>query len=140
MPNTIPAPILWAPTEEDYERSHLAAYQRWLAAEKGLIFTDYAACWQWSSSEPAAFWESIWEYFSPIHHAPYSEVLINGGMPHQVQWFVGSTLNYAENIFRHRNETRAALYFRNESTAYAVSWAELSTQVGRVQAFCGQKV
>lgn len=103
-------------------------YMQWLGREKGLHFENYHTLWEWSAREIAAFWESQWEYFQVIHHAPYRQVLEGKEMPHY-QWFEGATLNYAEHIFRQKNDTRPAILFQSERHALTeISWAELERQ------------
>ncbi|MEM9836884.1 MAG: acetoacetate--CoA ligase [Bacteroidota bacterium] len=128
---------LFTPTTAFKEASHLHHYQQWLEEHKNLSFADYAALWQWSTDQPAAFWESCWEYFDIIGHSPYTTVM-EGTMP-DTQWFTGATLNYAEHIFRHRNNERPALIFQNENERRYVSWAELESQVLAVQTYLKQQ-
>jgi len=101
--------LLWEPSAATIEASNLTAYERWLAANHNLDFGgDYARLWQWSVDELDAFWQSIWDHFNVISHAPPTAVLGRREMP-GTQWFPGATLNYAEHIFRDRNPDDMAL-------------------------------
>ncbi|MEM7572343.1 MAG: acetoacetate--CoA ligase [Bacteroidota bacterium] len=130
----MPANLLWEPSTAFVEQSNLQQYQRWLAQEKQLSFPNYHALWQWSTTQVADFWESLWEYFDIQAHQPYERVLENRGMP-EVDWFPGATLNYAEHIWRHRNDDRPALIFQNETQRRNVSWGQLEKQVVAIQSF-----
>lgn len=45
------------------------------SAEKyGLPLKSYQDLWQWSVSEPAKFWEHVWEYTGVKAHEPYNHV------------------------------------------------------------------
>ena len=35
-------------------------YQNWLRDQRGLSFASYRELWQWSVTDLAAFWQSIW--------------------------------------------------------------------------------
>lgn len=117
--------ILWRPDANFIERTNLRNYQNWLETHYQLRLYDYAELWEWSVERPAQFWESIWQYFEVISHAPYSVVMSADAMPHTA-WFKGSRLNYAEHIFRQYSDERPAILFRSErQPATEISWREL---------------
>ncbi len=119
------AAILWRPSNEYIRQSNLRHYQDWLETHYQLRLYDYAELWEWSVEQPAQFWESIWQYFEVISHTPYREVMSSEAMPH-TRWFEGSTLNYAEHIFRQYSDNRPAIIFRSETTpVMEMSWKEL---------------
>jgi acetoacetyl-CoA synthetase len=43
--------LLWTPGQERAEASNLAAFQRWLEAERGLRFAGYHELWRWSVTD-----------------------------------------------------------------------------------------
>lgn len=128
--------ILWQPTAEFQNASHLRHYLHWLKADPryGLEFADYSAVWQWSINEVGAFWKSVWNYFEVRSYTPYTAVL-QGAMPH-ARWFEGATLNYAEHIFRNYTDDRPAILFQSESIDLtAISWREVREQVAALAAY-----
>lgn len=128
-------PVLWRPTEAFRQASNLQQYLDWLREQCGLQFSTYEEVWQWSVAEPATFWESIWQYFDIQSHTPYREVLSSDPMP-RAQWFAGSTLNYAEHIFRNYTDAHPALLFQSERQSLtAVSWATLRQQTATLSAY-----
>ena len=86
--------ILWEPSAERIERSTLTRYQAWLERERGLRFDDYAALWEWSTSELDAFWETIVEFFGIEFSTQPEAVLGRREMP-GTQWFPGARLSFA---------------------------------------------
>jgi len=119
------AKVLWTPDRPFKENTNLNQYLQWLAKEKDLHFDDYNTLWQWSIDELADFWESIWEYFDIQAHQPYHSVLEYQQMP-EVSWFKGSTLNYAEHIFRQSTPEHPAILFQSEREPLReISWQEL---------------
>jgi len=128
----MPTP-LWTPSEAFKQASGLAAYMRWLAEKRGLVFDDYAALWRWSVEHLEDFWASQWDYFQIQASAPYTRVLGGREMP-GAAWFEGARLNYAEHVFRNANE-HPALCFRSETVPDETwSWAELHRAVASVAA------
>jgi len=134
MPHPTP-PILWQPSASFIAHSNLTPYFHWLQREKELYFTDYQTLWAWSVAGPAAFWESVWQYFQIKSYTPYTQVLSEDAMPN-TQWFAGSTLNYAEHIFKSYNEKHPAILFQSERQPLTeISWLELKNQVAALSAY-----
>lgn len=126
---------LWAPSPDFIQQSRLYHYQRWLEENRNLTFPDYQSLWQWSVDQPAAFWASLWAYFDIIAHTPYEKVMTNAPMP-DTAWFTGSTLNYAEHIFRNKHASHPALLTQSETRPLtAVSWAQLEDRVAAFSAY-----
>jgi acetoacetyl-CoA synthetase len=126
--------LLWEPSSESVERSQMTRYMRWLAAERGLEFDDYAALWRWSATEIEDFWASIWDFFEVQAADPYSEVLAERKMP-GAEWFSGTRLSYPEHIFRNRDDSNVAVRHASELRELGeVTWGELRDQVARVAA------
>lgn len=130
--------MLWEPSESFLENSNLKEYENWLKANKNLHFEDYESLWNWSVEKVEDFWESLWEYFEIIAHSPYKQVLSKHKMPEAI-WFEGASLNYAEHIFRQKNDEHPALIFQNEISRIAISWEDLEHKVKAVQAFLIEK-
>jgi acetoacetyl-CoA synthetase len=127
-------PVLWRPDAERVERAQLTAFTRWLAAERGVETEGYAALWQWSVDELEQFWAAIWDYFEVIAHSPYERVLASGEMP-GAQWFPGATVNYAEHIFRGRDDGAVAIRHASETRELAeLRWGELRALTARIAA------
>ncbi|HAD08053.1 MAG TPA: acetoacetate--CoA ligase [Porticoccaceae bacterium] len=123
---------LWEPSAQRQADSNMTAYMEWLAAERGLSFSDYETLYQWSITELEAFWQSIWDYYQVQSATPFERVLSTPVMP-GARWFEGSTLNFAEHIFRARSDDRPALMAESETQElYEVSWAALHQQVARL--------
>ena len=148
---------LWTPTAESAARTEIVRYSRWLAATGGPDLTSpdltipdvtgpdlntpgtalpgYRPLWQWSVDEPAAFWSSIWDFFEVLGRRGSGPVL-TGQMP-DVDWFGGSTLNYARNALRRATVDPAATAVIFDSEAGRVgrlSYGELATRVAQVRA------
>ena len=100
-------PVLWTPTPEQVEQTTLTRFTRWLEAREGRRFDTYADLWQWSIDDVDAFWASIWEFFDVRAAEPYERVLGRREMP-GAEWFPGARLNYAEHVFRGKEDAAVA--------------------------------
>lgn len=127
-------PILWQPSVERIAATRLTAWQRWLARERNLAFDHYAELHDWSITERAAFWESLWDYFDITSHTPHATVLSNDQMP-GAHWFEGATLNFAEHLLRYRDEHLALISYLENGERRTLTYAELFTQVSHVAAY-----
>jgi acetoacetyl-CoA synthetase len=91
--------VLWEPPADVRERTRIGHYLRWLERERGRTFAGYPQLWEWSVTDLAGFWQSIWDYFGVVAHDPPTAVLADASMP-GARWFPGATLNYAEHVLR----------------------------------------
>ncbi len=117
------------------ERSQMTAYMRWLAAERDLDFSgDYHRLWQWSVDDLDAFWRSIWDYFGVAASHPPTSTLASREMP-GAGWFPDTALNYAEHLFRGRDDSALAIQHASELRELSsLTWGELRRQVAEVAA------
>jgi len=127
-------PVLWTPTPEQVEQATLTRYTRWLEAREGRTFETYADLWRWSIDDVEAFWASIWEFFDVRASQPYERVLGRREMP-GAEWFPGATLNYAEHVFRGKDDAAVALrHAAEERPLQAMTWGELRALTARIAA------
>jgi len=108
-------------------------YLDWLRDARGLRFDSYDALWRWSTTDLAAFWQSVWDYFDLHSPTPHRAVLSQAQMP-GVRWFEGAQFNYARQVFRHVAPAHAAgfaaLISRNERGDHQeLTWPALRQQV-----------
>ena len=125
--------VLWEPDQQTVHDARITRFMRWLAG-RGHDFGGYADLWQWSVTEPGSFWASVWDYFEVLGHRGPGPVLTGEIMP-DVQWFTGTTLNYARNALRTAwtDPDRTAIIFDSERTrAGRLTYAQLAHQVARV--------
>ena len=99
---------------------------------------DYAALWQWSVDNPARFWRAVWEFFDiQAATAPNdgdAGVLAEVTMP-GARWFPGVTLNYVDQVLRHRGRTGPAIIGIDEDgTRTQIDWPQLPGRIGAVAA------
>jgi acetoacetyl-CoA synthetase len=128
--------VLWEPDLKTVHDARITRFMGWLAAERGQEFAGYEDLWQWSVTEPGAFWGALWDYFEVLGDRgdPGAEVLTGAVMP-DVAWFEGATLNYARNALRTAwtDPGRTAIIYETErGGGGTLSYAELAQQVARV--------
>jgi acetoacetyl-CoA synthetase len=129
-----PGELLWTPSPESVERRNMTRYTQWLESERGLFFDGYAPLWEWSVTELEDFWASIWDFFEVSSPTPHSAVLAERKMP-GARWFEGAEVNYAEHLFRGRDDGEVAILHASELRDLdQLTWGELRRQVAEVAA------
>lgn len=129
MSTAAPAERIWTPAPEQVRDANLTAYTNWLEHNRGLKFENYAALWEWSTTDIEDFWLSMWEYFDVRTQTPFQTVLESRRMP-GAKWFAGASVNFVDQVFRHATPERPAIVYRGEDgRAGELSWAELERQV-----------
>ena len=129
---------LWVPSAERVERSGVTQYRRWLARMRGLDFDGYQALWQWSVTDLATFWASVWEFFGVGEvgggeGAAPAPVLTGRRMP-GVHWFPEARLNYAELALRRRDGHPAIVAGAEDGSLRTLTYAELGRAVAAAAA------
>jgi acetoacetyl-CoA synthetase len=125
---------LWEPPAALVERARISEYMRWLAAERGRELGSYEELWRWSVDDLDGFWASIWDFFDVQADGDPAPVLASREMP-GARWFPGASLNYAEHVFRGKDDAGTAILHASELRELdKLSWGELRAQVAAVAA------
>ncbi|MEV7280016.1 acetoacetate--CoA ligase [Streptomyces sp. NPDC093111] len=127
--------ILSTPGPTVRDDTEIGRFLRWLESERQLDFPDYASLWQWSVTDLAGFWSSVWEFFDVRPHTPPTAPLGRRSMP-DTEWFPGATLNYAEHALgRDEDLDAVAVVARSQTRApVELTFGELREQVARARA------
>jgi acetoacetyl-CoA synthetase len=121
---------LWTPDDKTKRNARITRYMSWLDRD----FQDYRDLWEWSVSDPAAFWSTIWDYFEVLGDRAEAPALIGATMP-DVRWFQGATLNYARNALRTAwtdPDRTAIISISEQGLVRRLTYAELAGEVARV--------
>ncbi len=122
--------ILWRPTDEQVREANLTRFIERVSA-RGNQVTDYESLYRWSIESPAKFWSAFWEFSGIKAHRSWDRVIDGFERMPGCKWFIGSRLNFAENLLRFRDD-RPALIARTESGDRSeVTYAELFEMVVR---------
>jgi len=125
--------ILWNPSEDHKKSTNMMRFIDFVQKKSGLNLTSYNDLYNWSIENSALFWKAMWEFGGIIASRSYDEVVTNFEEMLRTKWFVGSKLNFAQNLLRFRDD-RTALVFKGETMVQPVSlsYAELYDQVARL--------
>ena len=123
---------LWKPSPERIARANMTAFMRAVEQEHGPKLDGYADLYDWSIRHPEQFWPSMWRFGGIIASKEWDTVVEDGDKMPGARWFVGSRLNFAENLLRYRDDHRALVFWGENGTKRSITYAELYEQVARL--------
>ena len=95
---------------------------------------NYAALHNWSVTQKDLFWRDLAEFVDVRFHRPADAILDQPGDMLSARWFVGSTLNFAENLLRRRDEHIALIFRGEDESRRELTYAELHARVASFSA------
>ncbi|XP_064424037.1 acetoacetyl-CoA synthetase [Latimeria chalumnae] len=107
------AKVMWYPPVK--KNTHLDTFRAELADRFGLRLASYDELYQWSVENYPEFWAELWRFSGVVYSRLYDEVIDRKkGIADIPEWFKGSRLNYAENLLKHKDNDKVALYAAKE--------------------------
>ncbi len=122
---------LWRPSKDAMHQTALFDFMQQAAAQHGIA-DNYHALYQWSIDQRADFWELVWKFTEIKSSRRWDEVLQNADAMFDAKWFVGSRLNFAENLLRYRDRQTAIIFRGENGSTKQLNYRELYTEVVRV--------
>ncbi|HEU5397819.1 MAG TPA: AMP-binding protein, partial [Gammaproteobacteria bacterium] len=120
---------LWVPDPNRIAQANISRFLDYVRRECDPHVASQQALYRWSVEYPEKFWPQVWAFCGIKASQPWDEVLVDGDRMPGARWFLGSRLNFAENLLRYRDD-RPALVFRSErDERVAFTYKELYRQV-----------
>ncbi|MHA1379577.1 MAG: acetoacetate--CoA ligase [Candidatus Helarchaeota archaeon] len=108
------AKLLWEPSEARKQQANITKFIEKVNIKNDLKITSYSELYDWSIENIADFWEMMWEFGGIIAQKGYEKVVDDLNKFPGAKWFIGSKLNFGENLLRYRDKQKAFI-FKNES-------------------------
>ncbi|XP_049326545.1 acetoacetyl-CoA synthetase [Astyanax mexicanus] len=121
---------LWTPSSKRV--TQLDAFRAHCNRQHGVNTANYNELYQWSVENHAEFWAEVWKFCGITCSKMYDEVVdVSKKISDVPEWFKGSRLNYAENLLKHKDQDKVALYAAAEGREeiVKVTFAELRRDV-----------
>ncbi|WP_417438166.1 acetoacetate--CoA ligase [Idiomarina sp.] len=119
---------LWQPSADTIANARMTDFLQQVNKDKNVALANYHDLYQWSVDNDESFWSMVWDYFDVIGEKGSTIVTDKEKMP-GAQWFPEASLNFAENLLRHKDD-HIALIFRGENgTRQQLTYAELNHEV-----------
>ena len=123
---------LWEPSPERIASANLTAFRRLAERAYGLELGSYAELYDWSIGRPDQFWQAMWRFGGILAGKPWDTIVEDGDKMPGARWFVGSRLNFAENLLRYRDDRPAVIFHGENGTRRALTFAEVYDVVARL--------
>ncbi|MBN8548645.1 MAG: acetoacetate--CoA ligase [Deltaproteobacteria bacterium] len=124
--------LLWQPTPDRIKNANVTRFMEQVKATWNVELPHFHELYTWSVREPEKFWQSVWDFCGVIASKKSSCVLENSKAMPGARWFPGSTLNFAENLLRYKDDQAALIFWGETQTRRSLSYRELHEQVARV--------
>ena len=123
---------LWSPSEDRVKKANMTRFIEFVNRGYGKKFKTYRELYQWSVDSIPDFWAAVWDFVEVKASKRYDQVVDDLRKFPGARWFVGTKLNFAENLLRYRDD-RLAFIFRGENVKSAkMTYAELYAAVARL--------
>lgn len=116
----------WFPTENEVEKTHIAAIMRELELD------SYKAFHSWSVRHRADFWRLMIERLGIQFHRKFSEVMDVSKGDEFPKWLVDAQLNIVESCFNAPSDATAIVFQSEGSTLSTMTYGELKALINRV--------
>ena len=123
---------LWTPSAAAVEAHPLTAFMKEAARLSGLPLADYDALHAWSIDRREDFWSLVWDHCGVVGEKG-ERVLVDGDRMPGAAFFPDASLNFAENLLRHRGPGDAIVFKGEDKASSRMSWDELRAMVSRLQ-------
>ncbi|XP_038841219.1 acetoacetyl-CoA synthetase isoform X2 [Salvelinus namaycush] len=106
--------VLWYPDSK--KNTQMDRFRTQVNRDFGLNLANYNDLYQWSVESYPEFWAEVWRFCGVVSSRMYEEVVdISKRISDVPEWFKGSRLNYAENLLKHKDQDKVALYAATEA-------------------------
>jgi acetoacetyl-CoA synthetase len=119
---------LWTPGTRRVQEANITRFMQLIRQERDPGVTDYKSLYRFSIASPKAFWRAIWEFAGVIGSAGSRTVENIESMP-GAKWFPDARLNFAENLLRYRDDSKALVFQSETGLSNSLSYRQLYTRV-----------
>tara|TARA_B110000438_G_scaffold172521_1_gene164916 strand:- start:12499 stop:14415 length:1917 start_codon:yes stop_codon:yes gene_type:complete len=120
--------MLWKPSDERKDSALITDFMNRLPID----FKSYFDLHRWSIDNLEDFWSEFWEFSGIQYSKKYDSVLSNSGMP-GAKWFVGSELNYAQNLLSGKSDQIAIISTGENRKDQEFTFKDLNVAVSKAQ-------
>ena len=125
---------LWEASERNKKLSNLYKYEKFITKKYKLKFKqNYSKILNWSIKNPNRFWSSIWD-FSDIDGVK-NEKLYKSKTFFQNKFLFNSKLNFAKNLLRKNDKTKAITFISENGYREIRSWRDLNLNTNKISSF-----
>jgi acetoacetyl-CoA synthetase len=123
---------LWEPSEEWMKNAEITRFIEFVNNKYGQVIKGGKDLYKWSVESIAEFWEAMWDFGEIIFSKKYDKVVEDINDFPGTKWFVGSRLNFAENLLKFKDDQPAFIFQGETKKTELISYATLNKEVARL--------
>ncbi|MCH8010359.1 MAG: acetoacetate--CoA ligase [Candidatus Marinimicrobia bacterium] len=124
--------IMWQPGKKTISNSQMDQFRRYVNDHYNLTLSDYVDLYDWSITNVPDFWSAMWEFGDIIRSKPFNKVVDDATKMPGSNWFLGTRLNYAENLLRYRDDRTAIVFLGEGQPIRSLTYRQLYEEVRRL--------
>ena len=124
--------ILWEPSEEWIKNAEVTRFIEYVNKKYGQVIKGGKDLYKWSVESIPEFWAAMWDFGEIIYSKKYDKVVEDLNVFPGTKWFVGSRLNFAENLLRYNDDKLAFIFQGETKVSKQITYAELNRTVARL--------
>ena len=122
--------ILWKP--KNVNKTKLKDFTDLINDKYALDIVGYQELYKWSIKKIPNFWSEILEYTEVKYSGDAGNVLSDLEMKPGLKWFPNISLNFAENLLKHKNDELAIISKNENSDLVKITYNELYLSVAKL--------
>ena len=123
---------LWEPSTQWIRNTEATRFIEFINKKYGQNIKDGKELFKWSVECIPDFWAAVWDFTGIISSKKYDKVVEDLNVYPGTKWFVGSQLNFAENLLKFKDEQLAFDFQGETKVSKQMTYAELNKTVARL--------
>ncbi len=123
---------LWVSSKEYIKQANITRFISFVDEEHDLEINSYAELYRWSIENIQDFWKAMWKFGEIKASHGYDAVIDDPSKFPGAKWFVGATLNFAENLLRHKDDHLALIFKSETQKSVRMTYGELYDSVAHL--------
>ena len=120
---------LWVPSQERIKHANITQFISFVNKRHSLQINSYNELYKWSIENIQDFWSAMWEFGKIKATRRYDVVVDDLTKFPGAKWFIGSRLNFAENLLRYRDDHLAFIFRGEPQKSARMTYEELYDSV-----------
>ena len=123
---------LWEPSEDWIKNAEATRFIDFVNKNYGANIKGGKELYRWSVEKIEDFWAAMWDFAGIVASKKYDKVVEDLSVFPGTKWFVGSRLNFAENLLKYKDDQLAFIFQGETKVSKQVTYAELNKSVARL--------
>ncbi|TFG27058.1 MAG: hypothetical protein EU532_08270 [Promethearchaeota archaeon] len=123
---------LWEPSEEWIKNAEVSKFIEQVNKKYDCNIKGGKVLYEWSVESIPEFWEAMWDFGGIVYSKKYDKVVEDLSVFPGTRWFVGSRLNFAENLLKFKDAQLAFIFQGETKVSKQMTYDELNKQVARL--------